>query len=337
MTGRTHVWLLTLGAPPDQDGARGWLEALLADPDAVQPGIPAFLRRLWAWFTCWRRAPALVDHCARAAPGTQELELHARDLGRILGPHYAVRLVHRYAEHAADQAARDLGRHDRVVLLPLDAHVGGATTISPLLDARRALAASNAPRAEVRGYPDHPAYVDAVAQTLREALLALPDDAVEYEVVFCARGLLGRPGPYPDQVAASVAAVVDRCRLTRPHHLAYTRSPGGSGGPTPQVLDLVAERGRAGVTSLVLVPLGFTTECRETRIELDEDAATAAREAGVRHVQRAATVATRPGFLRALADLVHEAEDEAAWELPWRQLPEPRGDRAARGRPAGER
>lgn len=325
MRGRTHVWLLDLGAPAGAPAARAWLKALLSDPEAVVPGLPAWLRGLWVWFLCWRSSPALEDRCGRAQGGDLDRELQARDLERILGPHYAVRPVQRYGEHTARDAVQEVGRHDRVVLLPTSAHVGGPTTISPLRAAHRALASHPAARAEVSGYPDHPGYVEAVAETLRESLLALPSQADPYEVIFCGRGWWGAPGPYPDQVQATVRALVHRSRLQRPHHLAWTRSPGGRSGPEPQVLDRVRERGQAGVRSLVLLPVGFSSESRQTRLELDQEAALVARDSGIEHFVRGPTVATRPTFLRCLADQVRAAEDRAGWDVPWRELPQAGG------------
>ncbi len=321
MSGRVHVWLLALGEAPDAEGAGGWLRALLDDTDAVTSPWPRFLRRLWAWLAVWRGAPLLVDRCATPSPLLDQLERQARDLGRILGPHYAVRPVLRYAGPSAAQAAMDLRRGDRVVLLPVDAQVGGPTTVSPLRHARRALAGSDAPIAEVQGFPDQDDYVEALAETLRAQLLDLPADAGPYEVIFCGRGLQGDPGPYPDQARATAAAVVDRSRLARPWHLAYTRPPGARRSALPLVERVVRERGAAGVQTLVLVPLGYSSEQRDTVVELDRDVAADAHDAGVTHLRRAATVATRPTFLRALARLVHAAEERAGWDLPWTSPP----------------
>lgn len=321
MSGRIHVWLLALGDAPDPEGAIGWLRALLSDVDAVTVPWPGLLRRLWSWWTVWREAPLLADQSATPSPLVDQLERQARALQRVLGPHYDVRPVLRYAGPSATQAAMDLRKGDRVVLLPADAQVGGPTTISPLLHARRSLAGRDVPVAEVRGYPDHADYVEALAETLRVRLLDLPDDAGPYEVIFCARGLRGDPGPYPEQARATAAAVVKRTRLARPWHLAFSRPPGARRSSLPRVDRLVTERGRAGVRTLILVPLGYTTEQRDTVVALDRDVAAAAREAGVTHLLRADTVATRPTFLRALADLVHDAEARAGWDLPWASPP----------------
>lgn len=323
MSASTQVWLLSLGAPATPAGARAWVRALWSDPDATTPPMPG-LRALWGWLSARFAAPALAARCEHLDADTlrwAEVERQARDLGRLLGPNYAVRPVLRYAGPTAEQAARDTRTHDRVILLPLDAQVGGPTTISPLRHAHRVLAGHPAARTEILGYPDHPLYVEAVAETLCEVLVDLAGADAAYEVVFCARGMPGPAGPYPAQVQATVAAVVARTRLARPHHLAYTRAPTWLGGPRPQVRRVVQDRGRAGVQTLVLVPVGFTSDHVETRIELDEELPALARAAGVTRLVRAPTVATRPTFLRALATLVHEAEDRAGWDVPWRELP----------------
>ncbi|NOY25620.1 MAG: ferrochelatase, partial [Oligoflexia bacterium] len=262
------------------------------------------------------------DRCAAVDVETlrwAEIERQARDLGRLLGGNYAVRPVLRYAGPSAAQAAMDLGPGERVVLLPLNAQVSGPTTISPLRHAALALRAHKGPVAQVQGYPDNPLYIDAIVETLREALLELPQGSGDYQVIFCARGLPGRLGPYPKQVAATVRAVVARSHLSRPYSLAYTRAPGLGRGPSPQVRNMVAKLGDQGQGCLVLVPIGFTSDHVETRVELDSELQITAKAHGVHTLVRAPTVATRPTFLRTLAALVHQAEDRAGWDVSWRQ------------------
>ncbi len=316
---KTHVWLLALGAPAGPQAAAAWLSALWSDPDAIPHRLP-WLRSLLAWLVARVRAPALAQRCASLDAETlrwAEIEQQARDLGRMLGPHYAVRPVLRYAGPDAAQAAKDTRPGERVILLPLEPHVSGPTTISPIRGALRALDGTRTEVARVSGYPDAPLYVEALAETLREALVGLPEPA--YEVLFCARGLPSAGGPYPAQVRATLDALLARVPLARPHHLAFTRAPGLLAGPGPTVDEVVKERGRAGLRCLVLVPLGFTSDHVETRVELDQELAALARSAGIAHIRRAPTVAVRPTFLRALQAQVHQAEDEAGWDIPWRE------------------
>lgn len=319
MSPKTHVWLLALGAPAGPQAAAAWLRAFWTDPDAWPAG-PAWLRGLLTWLTCRLRAPALADRCGRLDADTLrwgEIEAQARALGRMLGPHYEARPVLRYAGPGAEEASREVRPGERVILLPLEPHVGGPTTISPLREAQRRLADRKALVAQVRGWPDDPLYVEALAETLREALIDLPDPA--YEVIFVARGL---PSPYPQQARATVEALLGRVRLARPHHLAFTRAPGLLPGPGPLAVDLAVQRARAGLPCLVVVPVGFTSDHVETRVELDEELQRRAREAGLRHLRRAPTVATRPTFLRALQAQVLAAERAAGWDVPWRAAAE---------------
>lgn len=323
MAPRIHVWLLALGAPGGPTGAAAWLSALWSDPDAVPHRLP-WLRSVLAWLVARVRAPALAQRCASLDAETlrwSEIEQQARDLGRMLGPHYAVRPVLRYAGPDALAAAKDTRPGERVVLLPLEPHVSGPTTISPIRGALRALEGTRTEVARVPGYPDAPLYVEALAETLREALVGLPEPA--YEVLFVARGLPPGNGEYLGQVRATLAALLATVRLVRPHHLAFTQSQGLLKGPGPSVGEVVAARGKAGLRCLVVVPLGFTSDHVETRVELDTELVERARQAGIVHVRRAPTVAVRPTFLRALQHQVHRAEDEAGWDLPWRERRNP--------------
>ena len=182
------------------------------------------------------RRPRPADRCRHLDDQTlrrAELELQARDLGRLLGPNYDVRPVARYAGPTAEQAARDARKGDRIVLLPLNAQVGGPTTISP--PAPRPRGPGRPSRCPGRG-PRLSRHAPVRGRRRRDPVrgaggLARAEQQVRGRLL---RPRPGRsPGPYPSQVAATVRAVVARTGLARPVHLPTPGPPPGGAEPGP--------------------------------------------------------------------------------------------------------
>lgn len=83
-----------------------------------------------------------------------------------------------------------------------------------------------------------------------------------------------------------------------------------SGAPTtpwlePDVNDAITELTADGVRAVVIVPVGFVSDHMEVLWDLDEEAATTARDAGL-HVERVPTPGVHPAFVGGLVDLVAE-------------------------------
>ena len=81
-----------------------------------------------------------------------------------------------------------------------------------------------------------------------------------------------------------------------------------SGPPTqpwlePDVNDHLEDLAGRGTRAVVLAPIGFVSDHMEVVYDLDTEAAATCERLGLR-MQRAATVGTDPGFVRALVDLV---------------------------------
>src|SRR5690606_8340544 len=83
-----------------------------------------------------------------------------------------------------------------------------------------------------------------------------------------------------------------------------------SGAPStpwlePDVNDAIAELAAGGTRAVVIVPLGFVSDHMEVLWDLDEEAMTTAREAGL-WAERVPTPGVDPDFVRGLVGLVGE-------------------------------
>ena len=86
-----------------------------------------------------------------------------------------------------------------------------------------------------------------------------------------------------------------------------------SGPPTvpwlgPDVCDEIRRLGAAGVTDVVVLPVGFLSDHVEVLYDLDHEAVEAGEEAGVA-VWRAGTAGTHPAFVAMIRELIAERLD----------------------------
>jgi hypothetical protein len=206
-----------------------------------------------------------------AGPTTDD-EL-AHELGRLLGAAYECSAV-----QSVETTARRVGRNERVILVP-----SPDGSEDPLA---RAMAALGPIRVELVTAPpplSEPAMIEALAETIREGVLALA--GADYAVLFCADARCDARRIVPQLIEAT--------RITRPWRLVYSAPrPWGS-------WRLRSSLRRLAAPAVLAVPL---TAVRD--LELD---ALAPR------VVRAPALGTRPTYVRALKRLVERAEGEAGW------------------------
>ncbi len=308
---RTHVWLLSAGCPAGPqavDALRRWL----LDP-VVLPLRFGWLRVLVAWWAVWRQGPRQITDCQRAGGAEAALaraQEQAALLQRVLGGRYVVHPVLREGGPNAEEAASAVASGEQVVLVPLGAQ-GGVGVEASLRRARAALGGKKVALVEVGVYADDEGLAEALAETLREALMRLPKGAT-YDVLFCAAGQAARPGdPYPAQVAVTARAVAQAARLRGPPRVAFLDPLGPLAGVGPRAEEQVAGRG-----ALVVVPVGASAEDIDTLCAIDGALRQAALAAGRPIVERAPALGARPTYLRALAERVRGAERLAGWRVP---------------------
>ncbi len=150
---------------------------------------------------------------------------------------------------------------------------------------------------------NHPGFVAAVTDRVREALEKLPGA----DVVYTAHSIpvsMAQSSPYERQLLGVCAMVNQTLGLPEPVLVYQSRS----GPPTqpwlePDIVDYV--RGTEA-KKLVVVPVGFLSDHMEVMYDLDTEAAEAAAERGIEFV-RAGTAGTHPAFVSAIRELVTAA------------------------------
>ncbi len=158
----------------------------------------------------------------------------------------------------------------------------------------------------VASWHDHPGLVDAFAEKVREARALRPGASFLFTAHSLPLRAVREGDPYPQQVAATAAAVAARAGLAR-FRLAY-QSAGRTPEPWigPAVEEALDELARERVTEVVVVPIGFVSDHTEVLYDVDVAARDAAHRRGIA-LSRTASLNTSPTFIRALADLVRAA------------------------------
>jgi ferrochelatase len=171
---------------------------------------------------------------------------------------------------------------------------------------------------KLRQFFDHPLFIDAVADAVRAAIDSLPEDVRDTaRLVFTAHSVpesadaaAGPPAEgghrYSRQVAEAARLVAERLGVAEYDVVWQSRS-----GPpripwlAPDVVDHVDALHDAGVTAVVVSPIGFVSDHLEVVWDLDTEARERADKLGMAFV-RAATPGTDARFAELVVELVRE-------------------------------
>ena len=119
--------------------------------------------------------------------------------------------------------------------------------------------------------------------------------------------LIGRwLAKYADEVSTTAKLVAQRAGLAA--YLRAYQSAGRTPEPWlgPDLSELIRARAGAGVSRILVAPIGFVCDHTEILFDIDVQAADAAREVGVK-LRRTKSLNASPTFIRALAGLVTQA------------------------------
>ncbi len=313
---RTAVVLMNLGGPDRPEAVRAFLLNLFSDPAILR--LPALVRVPLARIIAWRRSRAaqeIYEKLGGRSPLLANTEAQARALEALLGPQHRCFVAMRYWHPTSDETAREVAAWaaDRIVCLPLYPQFSTTTTASSFAAWRAAAArwGVTCPMGAVCCYPRDPGFVEAVAELIGPALDLAAGHARPPRLLLTAHGLPKRIAaagePYPQQVEATAAAVVDA--LNHPGLdwiICYQSRVGPLEWIGPATDEEIRRAGKDGVP-IVVAPISFVSEHSETLVELDIDYRNLAAASGVPAYHRVPTVGIASGFIQSLAALVRHA------------------------------
>jgi len=319
---KTGIVMMNLGGPADLGEVEPFLLELFADREIIQ--LP--FQRWLGPFIARRRTPKVQSLYAQIGGGSPILrwtEAQGRGMVERLdrlspasAPHQfyvAFRYIHPRSEDALRAMQAD--GVERAVAFTQYPQFSCSTTGSSLNELWRA-----ASRAGLRDafewslidrWPVHDGFVEAMTETVREGLLQFtPEERDRAILLFSAHSLpldvIERGDAYPQEVGASVQAVVERLGVSNPYLLAYQSEVGPVRWQGPSTEGVIRRLGLRGEKRVLVVPIAFTSDHIETLSELDREYGELAHKVGITQYRRAPALNDRPRFLDALADIVRE-------------------------------
>ncbi len=284
--GRVGVLLLNLGTP---DGTGYWpmrryLKEFLSDQRVIE-------EPKWKWWPILNLIiltvrPKKKGHDYASIWNTQRDEgplktitrSQAEQLTRRLDgdPRIVVDWAMRYANPTTASRIEALKQQgcDRILLVPLYPHYAAATTATACDQAFRALMNMRwQPAVRVApSYHDHPVYIEALAQSMRQGLSKL--DFAPEKIIATFHGMpqkyLTAGDPYHCQCQKTSRLLRDKLGIAPERWLTTFQSRFGNDPWLQPYTDATVERlAKEGVKKLVLIAPGFSADCLETLEELD--------------------------------------------------------------------
>ena len=320
---RTGVLVAQLGTPdaPTPAALRRYLRQFLSDPRVVERN-----RLLW-WFilrllvlprrsrhsaALYRRvwtpegSPLLV--ISRAQAQGLDAALNRERPGR-----FKVVLGMRYGSPSIESAVQDLAAWgaDRLLLFPMYPQYAGATTGSTYDEVFRHLSAVRAVPAlsVVPPYYAHAAYIDALSQSARESIAALPRPPEKILISFhgIPERFVQNGDPYASHCEATARALAARAGWAGDAWLMTFQSRAGrQPWLRPYTDETLAELARSGVRHVVVVCPGFVADCLETIDEIGHVALEQFRAAGGETLHLVPGLNDRPCWISAMRAIALE-------------------------------
>jgi ferrochelatase len=297
---RVAVFLMALGGPDSLDNVEPYLLDLRGGR-ATPPELVEEIRERYR--ATGGRSPVLDITRELAA------KLEARRPVKVFVGlrHWHPFIAEAWAEVIAYAPERVVG----ICLAPQYSAMTVGKYVEKLADARTEVGGGELPLSTVRSWATHPGLVAALAERTCEALRRFPEgERRDVPVLFTAHSLperILRDGdPYPDEVRATMEAVIARLPAGQPTDFAF-QSQGRSPEPWlgPEVEPTLDRLAAGGVPGVVIAPIGFLSDHVETLYDIDIEFRARADKLGLR-LERMAMLNASDALADTLAALVDE-------------------------------
>jgi protoporphyrin/coproporphyrin ferrochelatase len=259
-------------------------------------------------------SPINAHNRALVAAVRAELAAHGHDLPVFWGNRNWHPLL---ADTVAEMADAGIRRALAFVTSAYGSYSGCRQYLDDIARARAEVGARAPIVDKLRTFHDHPGFVEPFREHVRAALASVPAERRATTRVVCTAHSVPRAqadaAPYLAQLQETAALVAEVAAPGIPWSLVFQSRSGPPQVPwlEPDVGDHLETLAAAGVTDVVLVPVGFTSDHMEVVYDLDTQAAARAAEAGVR-LLRVPTPGTHPAFVAMVRELVEERLDPTA-------------------------
>jgi ferrochelatase len=252
------------------------------------------------------------DQCrALIAALRSELDQH----GITLPIYWGNRNWHPLLEDTVRKMQQDGVRRAAVYVTSAFSSYSGCRQYQQDMDKARAAVGEGAPELDkLRVFYNHPGFVDALSERVRECLERVPEAArAEARFVFTAHSIPMAMASGCDYVAQlrEIAGIVAGRFGRESFDVVYQSRSGPPQVPwlEPDICDhlraLASHADQTQTRDVVVIPMGFVSDHVEVVWDLDHEAQAVAREVGLR-LQRAGTVGEHPLFIAMIRELIEE-------------------------------
>ncbi|WP_323121822.1 ferrochelatase [Burkholderia alba] len=337
---RVAVLLINLGTPdqPTPRAVRRYLAQFLSDPRVVEIPQAVWQVILRVLILPLRGRTSAKKYAAVWTPEGSPLRVNTERQVEGVRPLFAANGYQVMVDYAMRYGTPDIGTvlsqlkragAERVLLMPMYPQYSSSTTATAFDAAFAALGRmrNQLEVRTVRHYADHPAYIHALAEQVRQywAAHGRPDFAAGDKLVLSFHGVPKRTldlgDPYHDQcqqTAALLMAALElgsiECRVT------FQSRFGKAEWLQPYTEPTLKELGAAGVRRADVFCPGFTADCLETIEEIGMEVRDAFLHAGGKAFHRIPCLNASPAWVAALGEIV--AENLQGWPVRAATVPE---------------
>lgn len=179
------------------------------------------------------------------------------------------------------------------------------------IEQARAEVGPTAPQVDkLRGFFNHPGFIEAMAERVQQALEQIPQARRgEAKLVFTAHSIplaMSQNCRYVLQLVEAARLVAERVGV-EDLRLAYQSRSGPPAQPwlEPDIGDVLRQLAAEGAGDVVVAPIGFISDHVEVLYDLDTEAQSLCRTLGLNMV-RAQTVGVHPKFISMIRELIGE-------------------------------
>ena len=315
------IVLFQLGGPDTLEAIEPFLYNLFCDPDIIDFPFARIGRKPLAKLISSTRARKVQHHYATIGGGSpirRHTERQAKALERELQEEgidahcfVAMRYWHPFTSEAIDQVRQ--AECDELVLLPMYPQYSSTTTGSSLNEWNRQFC-DDIPVHRIESFYRNPAYLDAVAHKVDEALHRFTD-SLRPEILFSAHSVpvavVEKGDPYQRQIEETVRLVMQRGGWSNAHRLCYQSKVGASRWLQPSLHTTLRQLAADKKREVCIVPIAFVSDHVETLGEIDHEARHLAQELGFTRFEMSAGLNDSPKFINALSQIVQEALAQA--------------------------
>jgi len=318
-TPKTGILLINLGTPtaPTAKALRPYLKQFLSDSRVIE--IP---KAIW-WFILngiilnVRPAKSAAKYATIWTPDGSPLLVHTQKqatlLKGLLGEQGMRNLVvdyaMRYGQPSVEQTMvkmREAGV-ERLLVIPLYPQYAGSSSATALDDVFRTLQKMrNMPEVRtVRHFHDHPAYIQALADSVREHW-RLNGRAEKLVMSFhgVPRSTLDKGDPYHCECLKTGRLLAEELGLSKAEYVVSFQSRFGKAEwIKPYTTEVLSQLARDGVSKIDIMCPGFVGDCLETLEEIAMEGKEDFLTHGGKEYRYIACLNERPAWITALAEI----------------------------------